>query len=82
MKASLSPSWELTTDHAASRYGQPVLVRRSTGEAYGPEDILQAYASWGSLPAARVVARLAKTVHLDDEGQAMVALFVVSLPPR
>lgn len=30
--------WRLTTDHAASSYGQPVLVSPS-GKAYGPGDI-------------------------------------------
>jgi hypothetical protein len=30
--------WSLTTDHAASNYGQPVLVSPS-GKAYGPGDI-------------------------------------------
>lgn len=30
--------WRLTTDHAASSYGKPVLVS-PTGRAYGPGDI-------------------------------------------
>ncbi len=30
--------WRITTDHAASSYGQPVLVSPS-GQAYGPGDI-------------------------------------------
>ena len=30
---------KLTTEHAASSYGQPVLVWR--GEAYGPGDLLE-----------------------------------------
>jgi hypothetical protein len=42
MKATLAPSWDLTTEHAASSYGQPVLVNRGTGEAFGPGDILAA----------------------------------------
>ena len=40
MKTILAPSWILTTDHSASSYGQPVLVYRATGEAYGPSDII------------------------------------------
>lgn len=32
--------WHYTTDHAASSYGQPVLVNDATGTAYGPGDIL------------------------------------------
>lgn len=45
MQVNLSGSWELSTDHAASSYGQPVLVNRATGEAFGPGDILKPYPS-------------------------------------
>jgi hypothetical protein len=48
MEIILAPSRILTTDHAASSYNQPVLVHRGTGEAFGPEDIVQCYPSWGS----------------------------------
>ncbi len=30
----------LTTEHAASSYGQPVLVERDTGHAYGVAEVL------------------------------------------
>lgn len=76
MKVTLSPSWELSTDHAASSYGQPVLVNRATGEAYGPGDIVRPYPSHGSTTAAEAVRRLAKTARLDADGQALVARFV------
>ena len=33
--------FELTTEHAAASYGQPVLVDRETGEAYGPADLVE-----------------------------------------
>ena len=52
-KLQLTPSWLLTTDHTASSDGIPVLVRRSTNEAYGPGDILQAYRGWGFQPAGQ-----------------------------
>ncbi len=81
MRVILSPSYELSTEHAASRYGQPVLVHRSTGEAYGPGDILKAYANYDWMPASRVVQRLAKAVHLTAEGQALVDRFVGLAPP-
>jgi len=81
MQATLSPSWELSTEHATSSYGQPVLVHRTTGDAYGPGDILSAYPSYGLLPAAAVVRRLAKTATLDEEGRALVERFVSLLPP-
>ena len=49
----MSYQFELTNEHAASSRGIPVLVDRSTGEAYGPHDILQ----WGE-SAAQFVLRL------------------------
>ncbi len=81
MKTTLAPSWELSTEHAASRDGQPVLVNRTTGEAFGPADVLEAYASWGFLPASRVVARLARIKHLDADGEALVRRFL-RRPPQ
>lgn len=80
MRTVLAPSWELSTEHAASSYGQPVLVHRATGEAYGPGDILTAYPSYGPRPAAAVVRRLARTATLDNEGLALVERFVTLLP--
>lgn len=38
--SGLGPSWVLTTEHAASSHGDPVLVDEHTGTAYGPGDIL------------------------------------------
>ena len=75
MEAILAPSWILTTDHAASSYGQPVLVYRSTGEAYGPGDILKPYPSFDLAPAAYAVRRLAKTANLDEAGRELVNKF-------
>ena len=77
MRTTLSPSWDLSTDHATSSYNQPVLVNRSTGEAFGQADIVQVYPSHGFVPAAQAVERMAKTASLDDEGdRAMVDLFL------
>lgn len=80
MKTTLSPSWELSTDHAASSYGQPVLVHRATGEAYGPGDIVAPYPSYGPMVAADAVRRMAKTAHLDADGRALVERFTALLP--
>ena len=74
MQVRLSGSWELSTDHAASSYGQPVLVNLDTGDAYGPGDILQ-YPPDGYMTAADAVRRLATTVQLDADGLALVARF-------
>lgn len=75
MREVIFKSWKLTTDHAASSYGQPVLVNRATGEAFGPGDIVQCYPSWGYLPAALAVDRLAAAESLDDEQIALVSRF-------
>ena len=82
MNATLSPSWELTDEYAASRDGQPVLVDRVTGDAYGPGDIVKAHPSMAHMPAALAVHRLAQAAELDTAEQALVARFVGLLPPR
>ena len=60
MQVELTPSYILTTNHAASSYNQPVLVDRGTDEAYGPADFFEPYVSWGLKPAALHVARVYK----------------------
>ncbi len=76
MKIHLLTRWELTTDHAASSYGQPVLVNHDTGEAFGPGDITKCYASWPYQPASRAVERMAARCELTDEERATVERFV------
>ncbi len=75
MRSILSPSWELSTENAASSYGQPVLVSRVDGEVYGPGDIIRPYPSWGTMTAIAAVLRMAKTKELDEDGQNLVARF-------
>ncbi len=82
MKVTLTRVWELSDEHAMSRDGRPVLVNRSTGEAKGPEDLVDASPFWGVLPAARLVVQLAKTVRLSGREKVLVERFVGSLPPR
>ena len=83
MKITLAPSWELSDEHAASRGGQPVLVDRDTGDAYGPGAGVQIYPTMGWMPAALGVRRLAQAADLDEEGRGLVARFVgrVALRP-
>jgi hypothetical protein len=76
VKVTLKPSWELTTEHAASSYGQPVLVNRTTGEAFGPGDVLQPYPSWPYLLASQAVQRMARTKKLTYDEQTFVDKFV------
>ena len=47
MKVSLTPSFDLSDEHAAGSYETPVLVNLHTGEEYGPADILTAYPCGG-----------------------------------
>jgi hypothetical protein len=75
-KLTLKPSWELTTEHAASSYGQPVLVNRGSGEAYGPGDILRPYTSWGYITAAAAVERMTSIRNLTDDERIFVERFV------
>lgn len=80
MERHLSPSWKLSTEHAASSYGIPVLVNCASGEAFGPGDIVKPYPSWGFGPARDAVSRMAKTAHLDGEGTKLVSLFLAHWP--
>ncbi len=58
MKISLTPSWELTNEHATSAYAVPVLVNRHDGRAYGPGEILSPYPGWITMTAASAVRRM------------------------
>jgi len=82
MNATLSPHWDLSTEHVASSNEQPILVYRSTGATSGPGDIVRRYPSFGRLLAADAVRRLGRTARLDADGEALVSRFVGSLPPR
>jgi len=82
LKATLTPNWELTTEHAASSGGQPVLVNPTTGEAFGPADLVRLHERKGLIPAAFTARRLAQAADLDTGEQALVARFVGSLPLR
>ncbi len=55
-------------------------MNRTTGEAFGPGDLVRLHEGKGTIPAALVVRRLAQAADLDE--QALVARFVGSLPLR
>jgi len=76
MELLLAPSWVLTTEHSASSYGQPVLVNRHTGDAYGKHDIVQAYPSWDYTPADMAVTRMMKTAEMDADALAFCHRFL------
>jgi hypothetical protein len=61
----LAPSWLLTTHHARSNCGKPLLVHRPTGDAYGPDDLVE----FGIeiMPARMLVARFANLLALAEQ---------------
>ncbi len=75
MQTNLTGTWELTTENAASSYGQPVLLNRARGEVFGAGDIVKPYPSYGFMTAAAAVRRMAKTAKLTDKGREMVDRF-------
>ncbi len=80
MKVTFTRVWELSDEHAMSRDERPVLVNRSTGDAKGPEGLVDAAPFWGVLPAARLVAQLTKTVRLSGREKVLVDRFIDLLP--
>ena len=81
MKVILSPSWELSTEHPACTFGQPVLVNRDTGQAYSPGNIVQVNERMGSMLALLAVRKLAQAAELDTAQQELVARFAGTVPP-
>jgi hypothetical protein len=75
MIVQLTPSWRLTDEHAASSYGQPVLVQTSNPEAYGPGDMVRCYPGWPFQPASIAVERLANLEQHTDEEQTFIRQF-------
>lgn len=47
-EVSASRDYLITTEHAASSYGQPVVVDRRTGEAFGPAEFKEEIVVVGS----------------------------------
>ena len=75
MKAILSCGWELSDEHAASSYGQPVLVNRRTGDVYGPLDVIELHPEIGAMPAAQGVRMMPRTYHMEDREYELVFKF-------
>jgi hypothetical protein len=75
MQVKLTATYFLTTDHAKSRFGQPVLINRTTGQAFLPSDAFIAYESWGKMPAAQVVNKMASWRDFSEEELTLIELF-------
>ena len=64
---------ELTTEHAASSYGRPVLVYE--GEAFGPDDVLEQPGDAGPLRAGAWVRAWAADPARTESEQRAATLF-------
>ena len=76
MNVTLAPGWELTTDHAASSHGIPVLVHRTDMRAYGPDDMVELVPSWGSMRAHEAVQRAARSGDRPPRELKLITLFI------
>jgi len=75
MHVKLTANYYLTTEHAKSRFDQPVLVNRATGQAFLPSDALAAYESWEKMPAAKVVNKMASWRNFAEEERRLIERF-------
>jgi hypothetical protein len=70
----------LTKDHLKSRFGQPVLVSRATGQAYLPDDTFAPYKTWPRMPATQIVNKMAFWGNFSGEERELIERFLVSYP--
>ena len=75
MQVKLTATYFLTTDHAKSRSGQPVLLNRTTAQAFLPSDAFVAYESWQKMPAAQVVNKMASWRNFSQEERRLIEWF-------
>jgi hypothetical protein len=76
MIVKLTATYFITTDHEKSRFGQPVLVNRATGQAFLPSDSLQAYESWQKMPATQIVNKMASWRDFSVEERKLIERFL------
>lgn len=72
----LTATYFITTDHAKSRFGQPVLVNRATGQTFLPSDSFQAYESWQEMPATQIVNKMASWRDFSVEERKLIQWFL------
>ncbi len=75
MKVILSPTYFLTDEREEAFNGQPVLVKRTTGEAFGPGDIIKPYGNWDLEFAEAVVKKIMKWSEHSPEEQEFIYRF-------
>lgn len=76
MHVKLTATYFLTTDHAKSRFGQPVLVNRATGQAFLPSDAFAPYESWQIMQAAQVVNKMTSWRNFSREEHRLIEQFL------
>jgi hypothetical protein len=83
MQVKLTAIYFLTTDHPKSRFGQPVLVNRATGQAFLPGDAFAPYESWQIMKADQVVRKMATWGNFSRAEQGLIEQFLgVHHPPE
>jgi hypothetical protein len=75
MKVRLTLSWELSGEHSTGSDGKPVLIHRSSGKIFGPEDAIEFYPNWGIKPAAVHVGRMSMMRKFSEEELNFIELF-------
>ena len=75
MERNLSPKWKLSTDHAASSYGIPVLVDGASGAAYGPGDVAALLHALPRRDGRRLLDALLRLAD-DPEGRELIENFL------
>jgi hypothetical protein len=78
----LTATYFLTTDHVKSRWDQPVLFNKATGQAYLPNDTLAAYESWPRMPATQIVNKMASWRNFSGEERGLIERFLGIYPQR
>jgi hypothetical protein len=78
----LTATYFLTTDHVMSRWDQPVLFNKATGQAYLPNDTFAAYESWPKMTATQIVNRMALWRNFSGEERGLIERFLGIYPQR
>jgi hypothetical protein len=76
MRVKLAPGWALTTNHAASSYGRPVLLNEDNGNVYGPGDMVSCYPESGFMMAKHFVEEKALKLRLTEKQAQFIAKFL------
>jgi len=76
MLVKLTATYFLTTDHAKSRFDQPVLINGATSQAFLPSDAFAPYESWPVMSAAQVVAKMTSWRDFSGDERRLIERFL------